>query len=145
RPGTASGLYGLAPVLAGATVGGGLERVTQLERDVSAQATVAGVDGDFFTTDVEPSGIVMQGGALLHSPDPARSSAGLDGGGTLHVDRVRFFGTWQGTGQRRPIDGVNTPPAPGQTVLYTAAYGPIAPAAPGSADVVLGAFPPAAP
>src|SRR5581483_2248577 len=107
RPGDDAGLYALAPVLAGGAVGGGTAPLTELERSVSAQATVAGID-----------------------------AAGL-----MHVDRVRLFGTWQGTGQRRPLDGVNEPPLPGQTVLFTPAFGPAAPVAPGSADVVLGTLP----
>src|SRR3982751_5211143 len=47
RPGDQSGLYQLAPVLARGTVTGARERVTQLEKDVSAQATVVGINGDF--------------------------------------------------------------------------------------------------
>src|SRR5207244_12114559 len=45
RPG---GLYRLAPVTAGGTIAGAPRRLTQIERDVSASATVAGVSGDFF-------------------------------------------------------------------------------------------------
>src|SRR6201995_6149032 len=61
RPG---GLYGLAPVLAHGTIAGGLERVTQIEQDASAQATVAGINGDFFSAkDGTPSGLAMLGGA----------------------------------------------------------------------------------
>ena len=145
RPGDESGLYGLAPVLAGGTTGGGTERLTQLEQDVSSQATVAGIDGDFFAADGELGGIVMQGGAIVHSPAAGRSSIGVDAGGVLHVDRVRLFGTWQGAGQRRPLDGINSPPSPGQTVLFTPGFGPAAPAVPGSTDVVLGALPPTGP
>ncbi|HZP73063.1 MAG TPA: phosphodiester glycosidase family protein [Gaiellaceae bacterium] len=141
RPGDDAGLYALAPVLAGGAVGGGTAPLTELERSVSAQATVAGIDGDFAAPDGEPAGVVMQDGALLHSPAAGRSSIGIDAAGLMHVDRVRLFGTWQGTGQRRPLDGVNEPPLPGQTVLFTPAFGPAAPVAPGSADVVLGTLP----
>ena len=49
RPGDQSGLYALAPVLASSTILGGREKVTQLERDVSGQATVAGINGDLFS------------------------------------------------------------------------------------------------
>src|SRR5438874_1865825 len=48
RPGDQNGLYQLAPVLAHGTVTGGTERLTQLERELSPAATVAGVDGDLF-------------------------------------------------------------------------------------------------
>jgi hypothetical protein len=58
---------------------------------------------------------------------------------------VKLFGTWQGTGQRRALAAVNAPPAPGQTVLFTSAYGPRTPAVAGAAEVVLGTFPPTAP
>ena len=143
RPG---GLYALTPALAHGTVAGGLEPVTQIEQDVSAQATVAGIDGD--STDAKsgtPSGLVLQGGALWHPPVGTRSSTGVDAAGALHVDRVRFSGTWQGTGQRRPLAGVNQPPDPGSVVLYTPAWGAPVPAVAGSAEVVLQQFPAAAP
>ena len=146
RPGDGNGLWALAPVLAHRTVTGGTETVTQLERDVSAQATVAGIDGDFFSAaDGHPSGIVLQGGLLAHPPAGARSSIGVDAAGALHVDRVRFFGTWQGRGQRRPLNGLNQAPGPGQVVLFTPAYGARAPVVAGSAEVVLEPFPAAAP
>jgi Phosphodiester glycosidase/FlgD Ig-like domain len=145
RP-AAGGLYQLAPVLAGGAVSGGTERVTKLERDVSAAATVAGVAGDLFSrTDGHPSGIVMQGGVLAHAPLAGRSSIGVDAGGALQVARLRFFGTWQGTGQRRSLAGVNQLPLPGQTVLFTPAWGTKAPTAAGASEVVLTAFPSAAP
>src|SRR6478609_1439046 len=102
RPGDQNGLYALAPVLASSTILGGREKVTQLERDVSGQATVAGIDGDLFSAvDSHPAGVVIAGGALQHPPLAGRSSIGVDTAGALHVDRVKFFGTWQGTGQRR--------------------------------------------
>src|SRR5690349_8268450 len=65
RPGDQGGLYQLTPVLARASVSGGLERVTQLEKDVSNQSTVAGINGDF-SKNGQPSGIFMQGGVLMH-------------------------------------------------------------------------------
>jgi Phosphodiester glycosidase/FlgD Ig-like domain len=146
RPGDANGLYRLAPVLAHGTVAGGTERVTQLERDVGAQATVAGVDGDLFrAADGRPSGVFVQAGLLVHPPLAGRSSIGIDGAGTLHVDRVRLFGTWQGSGQRRTLARVNDPPAPGEVALFTPAYGARVPAAAGAAEAVLEPFPPAAP
>jgi hypothetical protein len=139
RPG---GLYQLAPVLARGTVTGGRERVTQLEKDVSAQATVAGINGDYFDPrDGTPAGMFMTGGVLLHPPVGSRSSIGVDGTGALHVDRVRFFGTWRGNGQRRPLNGFDEPPAQGQVVLLTPAYGAKAPAIPGSAEAILQPFP----
>ncbi len=144
RPGDQNGLYQLAPVLAHSTISGGLERLTQLEKDVSAQATVAGINGDFSKNN-QPSGVYMQGGVLMHTPLSTRSSAGIDTAGALHVDRVKFFGTWRGTGQRRPLNGINETPKPGQVMLFTPAYGPRTPTVAGAAEIVLQPFPAAAP
>lgn len=135
-----TGLYVLAPALAHGLVTGGTEKVTQIEHDLSGQATAVGIDGDFFNAAGAPKGIVLQNGSLAHPPVPARSSIGVDGDGTLHVDRARFFGTWQGTGQRRPLDELNESPTGGDVALFTPAYGARAPVVPGSADVVLQPF-----
>ncbi|HVC88099.1 MAG TPA: phosphodiester glycosidase family protein [Gaiellaceae bacterium] len=146
RPGDQNGLYALVPVLGGATVTGGRERVTQIEKDVSSQATVAGVNGDFFSgSNGQPAGIFMRGGLLVRPPLASRSSVGVDAQGVLHVDRVKFFGTWRGTGQRRTLDGLNQVPTQGQVVLFTPDYGLRVPAVPGSAEVVLQPFPATAP
>jgi Phosphodiester glycosidase/FlgD Ig-like domain len=146
RPGDQNGLFQLAPVLARGTVLGGREKVTQIEQDVSARATVAGINGDLFsTTDGHPAGIFMSGGVLEHPPLATRSSIGVDSSGALQVARVKFFGTWQGTGQRRTLNGLNQVPAPGQVVLLTPSFGPKAPPIAGSAEVVLQSFPAAGP
>ncbi|HEX6762152.1 MAG TPA: phosphodiester glycosidase family protein [Gaiellaceae bacterium] len=137
RPGDQQGLYALAAVTAHGPLTAGRDRLTRIERDLSAQATVVGIDGDFPAKAGLPAGILMQGGALEHTPEPARSSIGIDQAGTLHVDRVSFAGSWQGTGQRRPVAAVNQPPARNQVVLLTPAYGSTAPAVAGSAEVVL--------
>jgi hypothetical protein len=141
-----AGLYQLTPVLAGGTVTGGRERVTQIENDVSPTATVAGINGDFFdAADGHPSGIFMSGGVLAHPPLSTRSSIGIDSSGLLHVDRVKFFGTWRGTGQRRPLSGFNEIPRAGEVILFTPAYGAKTPVVPGAAEAVLGPFPAAVP
>jgi hypothetical protein len=146
RPGDQNGLYQLAPVLAGGTVLGGRERMTQIERDLSSRATLVGINGDLFNaTDGHPAGVFMSGGALAHPPLASRSSIGIDAAGALRVDRVRFFGTWRGAGQRRTLNGLNAQPNPGQAVLYTPAYGPRAPAVAGSVEAILRPFPAAAP
>ena len=41
----------------------------------------------------------------------------------MHVGRISFTGTWQGTGQRRPLAGVNQQPQANQTVLFTPGVG----------------------
>jgi hypothetical protein len=146
RPGDQNGLYQLAPVLAKGTVLGGKQRVTQMEKDVSNQATVAGINGDLFSaTDGHPAGVFMQGGLLQHPPLSTRSSIGVDSAGALHVDRVKFFGTWRGTGQRRPLSGLNDVPKGGQVMLFTPAFGARTPLVPGAAEIVLQPFPAAAP
>jgi hypothetical protein len=143
RPG---GLYALQPVLARGTLTGGLEPVTQQQRDVAATATTAGIEGDLFhSTDSRPSGIWISNGMLDQPPLANRSSIGIDTSGTLRVQRERLFGTWQGTGQRRTLTGLNQPPGPGQTVLFTPAYGPRTPPVAGAAEAVLGSFPPTIP
>ena len=76
RPGDQNGLYQLAPVLARNSVLGVKQRVTQMEKDLSATATVAGINGDLFSAaDGHPSGIFMNGGVLTHPPLAARSFA----------------------------------------------------------------------
>jgi hypothetical protein len=141
RPGEQNGLYQLAPALARGAILGGAARLTQIEKDTSAQATVAGIDGGpFSSTDGHPTGIYLQGGVLLHPPVGSRSSVGVDTAGVLHVDRVRFSGTWQGTGQRRPLATIDERPAPGAVALFTPAYGARVPVVAGAAEVVLEPF-----
>jgi Phosphodiester glycosidase/FlgD Ig-like domain len=142
RPGDQNGLYQLAPALAHGTIMGGTARVTQIQKDASPQATVAGIEGDLFDArDGHPSGIVLQNGVLAHPPLGGRSSIGVDTAGALHVERVKFFGTWQGTGQRRPLAGTNEAPSPGEVVLFTPAWGAPVPRVAGSAEIVLDSFP----
>jgi hypothetical protein len=143
RPG---GLYALQPVLAGGTLTGGLLPVTRMQRDLASTATTAGIEGDFFhAADTRPSGIWISGGLLAQPPLASRSSIGIDTTGALRVERERLFGTWQGTGQRRTLTGLNEPPGAGQTVLFTSAYGARTPAAAGAAEAVLDSFPATAP
>jgi hypothetical protein len=145
KPGSANGLYGFGPAIAKNTVFGGKERVTEIQRDVSTQATVAGINGDLYNwSDSHPTGIYMEGGVLKHPPSAGRSSIGVDSTGLLHVDRVKFFGTWKGTGQRRPLNGLNQLPANGQVVLFTPAWGTATPRVASAAEVVLQPFPPTA-
>jgi hypothetical protein len=139
------GLYSLTPVLAHGVVNGGIERVTALERDATPVATVAGINGDYFTSKSVPSGIVLQGGTLLHGARSGRSSIGIDSGGGLHVKRIAFVGTWKGSGQRRPLNGINQVPKSGQIILFTPGWGPATPQVNNAVEVVLQPFPAAAP
>ncbi len=133
-------------MLAHGTLTGGGDRLTRIERALAPQATVLGINGDAPAGKAGlPAGILLQGGALEHTPLPFRSSLGVDSTGALHVDRVSFAGDWRGMGQRRPLAGVNQAPSRNQVVLLTPAYGPTAPVASGSAEVVLEPFPAAVP
>jgi hypothetical protein len=146
RPGSANGLYALAPAIARGTVVGGRARVSQIEKDVSAQATVVGINGDLFNADdSHPSGIYLDGGVLKHPPASVRSSIGIDSSGNLRVERVRFFGTWRGTGQRRSLNAVNDLPKTGAYILFTPAWGAATPRVANAAEAVMQPFPQSAP
>jgi flagellar hook assembly protein FlgD len=137
-------LYTLEPVLSnGAIVG--TETLTDMENDLSASATVVGVNGDFFAVNPgKPTGVLMRGGALDSAPAPQRSSLGIAPTGLLTVGRVAFDGTWRGTDQRRQLD-LNGAPVAGHTTLYTSAWGPATPAENNVVEDVIGSFPPAQP
>jgi flagellar hook assembly protein FlgD len=108
-----------------------------MQKRVSAQATVAGVNGDLFSwTDGHPSGGLIRDGVLERTPADLRSTIGVDTDGVLHVERVHLAGTWQGTGQRR-IVGINEVPRPGRTTIYTPVYGPRTPPETGSTAVAI--------
>ncbi|HEY4348567.1 MAG TPA: phosphodiester glycosidase family protein [Gaiellaceae bacterium] len=141
-PAPTGGLTTIAPVLGGGTITGPRETLVQLQESVTAIETVAGVNGDFFSgTHAAPTGIVIAGGALEKVPTPARSSIGFDASGTMHVGRISFTGTWQGSGQRRALTAVNQQPKVNQTVLFTPAWGASTPAVANAAAVVLEPFP----
>ena len=139
------GLYGLRPVLSNGVLLG-RETVTSMQRRVMSTATVAGVNGDFFSWDEGlPTGMHMESGVLMAPPHPRRSSAGITDDGRLLIDRVAMLGQWQGTGQRRPLSGLNQRPGTEGASLFTPAWGPATPAAQGTVEVTLQPFPPAAP
>jgi len=142
RPG---GLYQLKPLLSNNTLVG-TERVTDMQKDVSGTATVVGVNGDFYNVkDGHPSGMLMQNSVLQSPPYRFRSSVGITSEGRLNVQRVGFFGYWQGLGQRRPLTGLNQPPRGDGTSLFTPAWGATTPRIPGVVEAVLQPFPPAVP
>jgi hypothetical protein len=137
------GLYSLKPVLSNNTLLG-RERVSAMQRRISTTATVAGVNGDLFAWEQGfPSGLLIQDGVLHASPNSRRSSLGIGADGSLLIDRVSFIGTWQGTGQRRAVNGVNK--LAGTVVLYTPAWGATTPPATGTVEATLSAFPSATP
>jgi Phosphodiester glycosidase len=141
RPG---GLWSLKPVLSNEAIVGA-ERLTTIEKRMSATATVAGVNGDLTTSSGAPSGIVMRSGALDQPPLAGRSSIGLDTSGTLNLARVTMLSTWQGMGPRRALNDVSGPPGGNGVSLFTPAYGPTTPPTPGSFELALGSFPEARP
>ncbi|MGH3105031.1 MAG: phosphodiester glycosidase family protein [Gaiellaceae bacterium] len=138
------GLWALRPVLSnGAIVG--RERVTAMQRNVSAEATVAGVNGDFFApADGRPSGALMLSSVLAAPPSADRSSIGVTADGAVRVDRIRFFGTWRGNGQRRPVL-LNRAPGANGVALFTPSWGPVTPTLNGALEAVLAPFPAATP
>jgi hypothetical protein len=130
-----TGLYALKTILSNSAVQG-TERLTSMEKRMSGDATIVGVNGG--------SGIVLGGGVLDAGPTDARSSVGIDSGGTLHVDRVSLAGTWQGSGQRR-ILSINEVPRANRATVYTRDWGARTPAESGGAYAVLQPFPAAMP
>jgi len=139
-----TGLYALKPILSNNAIIG-RERVTSMQRRVSTEATVAGLNGDLFSWgDGHPTGGLIRGGILDRGPADFRSTIGVDTDGILHVDRVRLAGSWQGSGQRR-ILGINEPPRANRTTLYTRAWGPRTPAETAGAQAILQPFPASAP
>lgn len=134
------GLYSLHAALSNGAVQG-RERLTDMEKEVSGQTTVVGVSGDYFDARWgSPSSILIRNGVLTAGTTGGRSAAGFDSSGKLHVDRVALDGSWQGTGQYRPLT-LNAPPSHSLVTLYTPAWGPTTPAESGTTEVVLAPFP----
>ena len=106
----------------------GRKTVSAMQKDFSADATYAGVNGDFsnFKTGL-PSGGLVQQGQILAEPNGARSTLGITADGTLDVRRVATFGTWKGTGAAHVLNGVNQVPAVNGISLFTSAWGPATP------------------
>jgi hypothetical protein len=139
-----TGLYALKPILSNDAVLG-RERVTSMQRRFSAEATVAGVNGDLFSwTDGHPTGGLLRGGVLDSAPSDSRSTIGVDTDGVLHVERVLLAGSWKGSGQRRVL-GINELPRPNRTTLYTRAWGARSPTDNAGAQAILQPFPAAKP
>lgn len=139
------GLYRLRPVLSNETITG-RETLTAMQRRLSSQATSVGVNGDLFAlADGRPSGIVLRDGILSNAPNPNRSSAGITLDGLLDVRRVRYFGTWRGTGQRRTLNRLNKEPTKNGISLFTPDWGRRTPSYPDGVAVVLAPAPVATP
>jgi hypothetical protein len=142
RPG---GLTTLEPVLSNDTVVG-REKLTTMEVRLRRTATVAGVNGDYFTLATgKPSGVLMRDAQLVAPPNGGRASAGIRSDGVLDIRRVAFKGTWRTAVGPRPLGALNATPAANGAGLYTDAYGVSTPALPGSAAAILFPFPAATP
>jgi hypothetical protein len=138
RPG---GLWAVRPALSDLAIAG-RERVTAMQREASASATVAGVNGDFFDArDGRPDGILMQDRVLHSVPNSTRSSIGVAASGALDVRHAAWNAFWQGRGQRRPLTGLNEPANAGGITLYTPAWGGATPPAAGVTEAVIYPFP----
>jgi exopolysaccharide biosynthesis protein len=131
------GLYRLRTVLSNETVLG-RETVSSMQRRLATQATMVGVNGDLSRwADGKPSGIMLRDGVLVSPPNGGRSSAGFTLDGTLDVRRIKFLGTWRGTGQRRALNEFNDSPGKNGIALFTSDWGARTPRLPGSYAVVL--------
>jgi hypothetical protein len=136
-----TGAYALKPVLARGSIVG-RDRVSSIQKNLSRDYTAAGVNGDLFAwEDGRPSSVLVRSGVLDHSPNPDRSSLGITADGTLLVDKLRMFGTWRGTNQRRPMD-VNHPPGPNGATLFTPSWGPATPVTQGTVEATIFPLPP---
>jgi len=137
-------VYSLAPALSNDSLRG-TEKLTQLETRVSGGATTVAIDGDYFDRRTgAPNGILLQNGVLESAPAGGRSSLGIAANGALTTARVGLAGTWQGSGQRRPL-ALNTPARKGKFTLYTPAYSTATPSETGVVEAAIASFPPARP
>ena len=133
-------LYRLRPVLSNDSVVL-RETLSAMQRRQSTQATSVGVNGDYFSlADGRPSGILLHDGVLATPPNSSRSSAGITLDGLLDVRKVRFLGTWRGTGQRRALNFLNKAPGTNGISLFTTDWGATTPRIQGSVAVVLAPF-----
>ena len=139
------GLYRLRPVLSNESVVQ-RESVSAMQRRLGGQATSVGVNGDYFSfADGRPSGMLLRDGVLAAAPNSGRSTVGIALDGLLDVRKVRFLGTWRGTGQRRSLNFLNETPGANGISLFTSDWGRSTPRIPGSFAVVLAPFPASAP
>jgi hypothetical protein len=136
--------YSLAPALSNDRLTG-KETLSRLSTRVAAGAATVAIDGDYFNRrSGAPSGILIQNGVLESAPATGRAGLGISADGTLTAARVSLAGTWQGSGQRRPLL-LNTPVGKGKFALYTPAYGSATPRESGVVEAVIGQLPPVRP
>jgi hypothetical protein len=136
-------VYSLAPALSNDMLRG-TEQLTRLQARTAGGATTVAIDADYFNRKTgAPNGVLVQNGVLESAPAAGRSSLGIGADGSLTAARVSLAGTWQGSGQRRPL--LLNSPAKGKFTLYTPAYGTVTPKESGVVEAVIGSLPPARP
>jgi hypothetical protein len=140
-----SGLYRILPVLSHGNVLG-RQAVPGMQERLSARATTAGVNGDFFTLRTgESSGLFMRDGVLSSPPSHRRSGLALGLDGRMVVDVFRLSGTWRADAFAvHPLLRVNRRVwGLSGFSLFTRSWGSETPRARRSVEVVLAGFPPA--
>ena len=133
------GLYDLRPVLSNSAVTG-VETLSGMQRRMLRRANVVGVNGDFFTWTLgNPSGIFVQGGVLMSTPNPLRSSLGIGLDGLLRIATIRYAGTYQiGEATVRNLKQFNRPFTGDKGfALYSRAWGERAPSARKTYELIL--------
>ena len=139
------GLYRLRPTLSNESILG-RETVSSMQRRLATRATMVGVNGDLSRkADGKPSGVLLRDGVLVSPPNGNRSSVGIGLDGILDVRRVKFFGTWRGTGPRRRLSAFNEEPAKNGVALFTPDWGRRTPSYRDAVAIVLGQAPSATP
>lgn len=137
------GLHRLRPVLSNGTVLG-VQSVPAMQRRVSRNATVAGVNGDFFRWDTgRPTSVFLRDGVLANRPLAQRSSLGIAFDGRLVVERLRFLGSWSVPGyEKHRLEDFNRPLLdPPGVALFTPKWGGPTPRSRAVKEVVLSGFP----
>ena len=139
RPG---GVHAFRPMLAHGKVSA-RETVSAMQRRLSARATVAGVNGDFFgVLRGAPSGIFMHNGILATAPNPGRSSLGVSLTGDVRVRRFGDSSVWTVPGfPSHRLDELNRRLLERGFALFTPAWGAATPASAALFDVVLADMP----
>jgi len=118
------------------------EPLSSMQRRLAGEATMVGINADYSRiADGKPSGITLRDGVLVTPPNGQRSSVGVGLDGMLDIRRVRFLGTWRGTGQRRALNDFNDVPGKNGIALFTSDWGKATPRVSGAYSVVLAPFP----
>ncbi len=135
-----TGLYGLRPVLSNESILG-VERVTAMQKRLSATATMVGINGDFYAPDTgRPTGMVMRDGIVDSPPsaDRSRSVSRRRGQSMFGGSSSSGHGAVSASGGRSPT---STRRRSNAISLFTPSYGLTTPAQAGVTEVVIQPFP----